>query len=270
MPSSQSSTSALIVSGIGAAIACRPYTTACSPSRIDLAVADAHRGFFAAFRFRPGRRALPLVLHLGDELLRLPHLDDAALDEPLEHLVEDLLRRAGRRDDAARVQRHVALLDAFGRERADRGEVLREPHGGHDLRELGRGLDAEQAQVQRHGRVRFDRRADDADLDRQLDAAAEIACFVGPPIGQRRVAAAARGVRVRAGFDGAPVVAGRDRDGIDAVHDALVVRRGAIRIDGRELGRDDDAVARLRAACSRGPRAARPESCSSRARARDR
>ena len=205
------------------------------------------------FGFGPAAALLPLVLHFGDELLRLPHLDDAALDQPLEHLVEDLFRRARRRDDAARVQRHVALLDAFGRERADRREVLRETHGGHDLPELGRGLDAEQAQIQRHGRVRLDRRTDDAHLDRQLDAAAEIAGLVGPPVRQRRIAAAARRVSVRAGLDGAPVVARRDGDGIDAVHDAFVVRGGAIRIDGRELGGDDDAVARLLAACSRLP-----------------
>jgi hypothetical protein len=35
-PSSASSTLASMASGIGAAIACRPYTTACSPSRIAL------------------------------------------------------------------------------------------------------------------------------------------------------------------------------------------------------------------------------------------
>ena len=157
--------------------------------------------------------------------------------EPLEHLVEDLLRRAGRRDDAARVQRHVTLLDAFGRERADRGEVLREADGRHDLRELRGRVDAEQAQIQRHRRIRLDRRTDDADLDRHLDAAAQVAFLVGPPVRQRRVAAAARGIGVRAGLDRAPVVAGRDRDRVDAVHDAFVVRRGAVRIDGRELAR---------------------------------
>src|SRR6185503_4215092 len=92
----------------------------------DLAVTDAHRSFLAALSFRTRYRALALVLHLRDELLRFPHLDDAALDQPLEHLVENFLRRAGGRDDAARVQRHVPLLDAFRRERANRREVLRE------------------------------------------------------------------------------------------------------------------------------------------------
>src|SRR5688572_26207924 len=109
----------------------------------DLAVADAHRGFFASLAFRADRGALPLVLNLRDELLRLPNLDDAALDQPLEHLVKDFLRRAGRGDDTARVQRHVAFLYSFRRERPNRREVLREAGSGHDLRELRRGLDAE-------------------------------------------------------------------------------------------------------------------------------
>src|SRR5512134_1022108 len=82
----------------------------------DFAVADAHRSFLAALALRARRRALPLVLHLGDELLRLPYLDDAALDQPLEHLVENLLRRTCSRDYAARMQRHVAFLDALRRE----------------------------------------------------------------------------------------------------------------------------------------------------------
>ena len=39
-----------------------------------------------------------------------------------------------------------------------------------------------------------------------------------------------RCIGMRAGFDGSPVVAGRQRNRIDAVHDALVVRRRAVRI----------------------------------------
>ena len=44
----------------------------------------------------------------------------------------------------------------------------------------------------------------------------------------------AASVSVRAGFHRAPVIAGGDDDRIDAVHDALVVRGGAIRVDGGE------------------------------------
>ena len=53
----------------------------------------------------------------------------------------------------------------------------------------------------------------------------------------------ARGVGVGAGLDGAPVVAGGERHGVDAVHDALVVGGGAVRVDVGEVGGDDDAVA---------------------------
>src|SRR5262245_34715516 len=72
----------------------------------DLAVAAAHRRFLAALALRTRRCPLPLVLNFGDELLRLPNLDDAALNQPLEHFVENFLRRTRGRHDAARVQRH--------------------------------------------------------------------------------------------------------------------------------------------------------------------
>jgi hypothetical protein len=47
---------------------------------------------------------------------------------------------------------------------------------------------------------------------------------------------------MRRRFDGAPVVARREGNGINAIHDALVVRSGAIRIDAGEFIREDDAV----------------------------
>src|SRR6187551_755017 len=108
----------------------------------DFAVADTHRGFFGALSSRTRRGALALILHFRDELLCLPYFDDAALDQSLEHFVENFLRRAGSRDDAARVQRHVAFLDAFRRERANGGEILRETCCPHHLRELRCRLDA--------------------------------------------------------------------------------------------------------------------------------
>ncbi|MCY1555031.1 hypothetical protein D9M68_916520 [compost metagenome] len=45
-----------------------------------------------------------------------------------------------------------------------------------------------------------------------------------------------------AGFDRAPVVSGGDDDGIYAVHDAFVVRGGAVRVDGGKGIGVDDAV----------------------------
>src|SRR5581483_7348372 len=83
-----------------------------------------------------------------------------------------------------------------------------------------------------------------------LDRSLERAVGARAPGGERAVAAvrAARGgERVRARLDAAPVVAGGDGDGVDAVHDALVVRRRAVRIELGEARRRDDAVAHARA-----------------------
>ena len=147
----------------------------------------------------------------------------------------------GGEGDRARVQRHVAALDAVGGERAQGGEVRREADRRRDERELVRGRDAEDLQREPRRRVHAERAAHGAERERHLELADE-AVAVAAPDGERRVAAAARRERVRAGLDGAPVVAGRHHDGVDAVHDALVVRRGAVRIELGEAGRVDDAV----------------------------
>ena len=49
-------------------------------------------------------------------------------------------------------------------------------------------------------------------------------------------------IGVRAGFDRSPVVAGRNRDGIDTVHDALVVGGRPIRIRSSNIARHDDGI----------------------------
>ena len=50
---------------------------------------------------------------------------------------------------------------------------------------------------------------------------------------------------MRTRFDGAPIVPRRDRDRVDAVHNALVVRGGPVWIHLGKLGGNDDAIARL-------------------------
>ncbi len=52
---------------------------------------------------------------------------------------------------------------------------------------------------------------------------------------------------MRAGLDRAPVVAGGDRDRVDAVHDALVVRRGTVSVDARDIVGKHDGIAHRRA-----------------------
>ncbi len=101
--------------------------------------------------------------------------------------------------------------------------------------------DAEDAERQPRRRVDAERPADGAEGHRQLEAALEVVASAAPD-GQGRVAPRAGRERVGACLDGAPVVAGRDHDGVDAVHDALVVRGRAVRIELREARRVDDAV----------------------------
>ena len=185
-------------------------------------------GEAAAFTFR---HRLPMRDQRADEFLRFPDFDFAGFDQRFDDGVEQRFGHAGGGRDAARVQRHVALLNAVGRERAQRREVLREADGRHDRREFARIRRTEQPMIDAHRRIAFERAADGADLHRHFEFADEVAALVLIPARQRRVAAGARRVRVRRGLDRAPVVAGRERDGVDAVHDAFVVRRGAVRID---------------------------------------
>src|SRR3546814_2289361 len=50
------------------------------------------------------------------------------------------------------------------------------------------------------------------------------------------------GIGVCARLDGAPVIAGGDNNGVDAVHDAFVVGGGPIRVDGGESVCVDDTL----------------------------
>ncbi len=134
------------------------------------------------------------------------------------------------------MQAHVSTLDAFGRERLERAHVLREADRCHHHAELGRRSHVEDLAHDPNGRVHAGAATDDADRHRELDAAVETP-VLAPPTGERGVAPVTGGEGVRARFDAAPVVARCDRDGVDAVHDALVVSRSAIRIDGREAVR---------------------------------
>ena len=87
--------------------------------------------------------------------------------------------------------------------------------------------------------------ADDADRHRHFQRADQVALAVFAPGAQRGVAPAARGVGVRPGFDRAPVVAGGDHHRVHAVHDALVVRGGAVGIGGGEGPGLDDPIPHL-------------------------
>ena len=186
-----------------------------------------------------------VLLQFGGDFPSLPHLDFVAQDQPVQDVVEQRFGHAGGGDDATGVQRHVALLDAFRGQRAERRKVLGKPDGRHDFSQLHGGFHTQQPHVQRRGRIGLQRSADGAHLDRHLDAAAEVAFLIGPPLRERRVAVPASRIGVGTGFNGTPVVARSDGDGIDAVHDPLVVGGRPVRIHRRKVRRDNNSVANL-------------------------
>ena len=139
----------------------------------------------------------------------------------------------------------MTLLYALGGKGAKRREILGKPDGRHDLGQLRGGFNAQQAHIQRRRRIGLQRPAHGAHLDRHLDAAAEVAFLVGPPLGERRVAVAAGRESMRPGFDGTPIVSGGNGHGIDAVHDPLVVGGCPVGVHRREVRGNDDPVAHL-------------------------
>src|SRR5699024_2310746 len=82
-------------------------------------------------------------------------------------------------------------------------------------------------------------------LDRNFQFPDQVTIVVLVPLCQRGVATAAGSVSVRARLDRAPVVAGGQGHGVDAVHDALVVGCCPVGIDAGKVIGHDDAVAHL-------------------------
>ncbi len=85
--------------------------------------------------------------------------------------------------------------------------------------------------------------SDDADCHGHLQCTDQVSLGVAAPGAQGGVATAAGGVGVRPGFDGAPVVARGDDHRVDAVHDAFIMRGGAVRVSGGKRPGGDDPVA---------------------------
>ena len=113
-------------------------------------------------------------------------------------------------------------------------------------RESPCGLDAEQAHGGLGGGVRAGRSADEADRERHLERADEVAVGILLELRERGVPAVAGGVRVATGLDRAGVVARGQHDGGDAVHDALVMGGRPVRVGLGERARRDDVVDDLR------------------------
>ncbi len=189
----------------------------------------------------PGGRRL-FLLQLLDEFVRFPALDVTALHHALHHPVEQLRRRTRAGSNAAGMKAHVAFLYAFRHERPKCRKVLRESDGGHEFGQFGRRLDTRDLQTDQAGWIRFERAADNADSDRQDELSFQVAGGTYAPFRECAIRAIAHRKRVRCGLDRSPVVSGRNRDGIYAVHDALVMRSRTIRISICKLVRGYDAV----------------------------
>ena len=139
------------------------------------------------------------------------------------------------------------VKDAAGNQRSQRREILREPDRTHQLRQFGSRLNAGDAQANSCTRVRQQRAANDAHFQWHCQLALKITGFGHRPARQRAIASVAACKRMRCRFDGAPVIAGRNGDGVHAVHDALVMRGRSVRIDhGQVVGRDNAVAYDLR------------------------
>ena len=169
-----------------------------------------------------------MARHVFGDLLSFPHLDFAGFDQALHHAFKEFFRHASGTGDAASMQIHMILLYAVGGQGAQGGEVLRQTDHTHNtgqFRGIGR---TEQAMVYAHAWVGLQRPAHGAHFHRYGNLPNQIAFFTFVPAGKRLVATAARGVGVGGGFDSTPVVAGGQCHGIDTIHNALVMSRGAV------------------------------------------
>lgn len=87
-----------------------------------------------------------LAPNVIDDFAGAVDLDLAACNQAFDHGVEDIGRRTGADGHATRMQAHVALLDAFGGQGTQCGEVLRQADCTHDFGQFTGRLDAQQQQ----------------------------------------------------------------------------------------------------------------------------
>src|SRR5436309_2844095 len=180
---------------------------------------------------------------VGEDFLRSIHPHLSLLDQDLSHAVDSLADGPDCRRHVARMERHVPALNAFGRQRSEGREVLRQPDRGDHLREFLRRLHPEEPDIRLRGRMDRGGAADQADRHRHFDCPNEISVAVSLPRREGAVPAGLpRRISVGTGLDGPPVVPGRHDDRVDAVHDSFVVRRAPERVGVRERVRLEDSL----------------------------
>src|SRR3972149_263456 len=113
--------------------------------------------------------------------LALPYKD---LGDP----VNLVARRPDRGGDVPRVEAHMPPLNSLRRERAERGEVLREADGRGNPCELLRRLPPERLPVRLGGRMDGGRAADESHRHRELDRPDKVSGRVLFPLRKRVVA----------------------------------------------------------------------------------
>ena len=205
-----------------------------------------------------GRRSAFAAGNGGSQIIknltRLPLLDFATIDKSVDKRLEQLVRRTRRRGNTARVEFHVAGLNPARYQSAQSGKVLCKPDCDHELGQFMRALRANQCQTEFGRRVVTERAADRANLERQREFADERTVAADVPSRQRSVATVRGCECMCARLKRTPIVTGRNGKRINAIHDALVVCRCAVRVDQRDVICSHDSVAYLlrhRETCAR-------------------
>jgi len=122
----------------------------------------------------------------------------------------------------------VPLLDPFSSKCPQGSQVLRQTDRGDDLTQICGVFDAHQFQIGFCGRVNTRCAANDANRERQCQAALQTAVLGPAPGAQAFVASVTRGVSMRAGFHCPPVIASCQQNRVHTVHNALVMGGGAV------------------------------------------
>mmetsp|Transcript_32848 Transcript_32848/g.75117 ORF Transcript_32848/g.75117 Transcript_32848/m.75117 type:complete len:383 (+) Transcript_32848:1077-2225(+) len=144
---------------------------------------------------------------------------------------------------------HVPALNPTISHCLEGTEVLGQSNGSDNLRELTRRHHAHHVKIRLGSGMQRKRATDDAQCKRKLDATVKLT-IRDPPARQRAVMAVPSSVCVSSSLDRAPVVTGRQHNGVNAVHNSLVVRCRASRAGVSKLVALHDALRDTRALAS--------------------
>ena len=122
-----------------------------------------------------------------ENVLRLPVLYVAARHQLFDDLVKPVVRRPNRRNDATRMQFHMALLDTASHERMKRGKILRQPDGRHHRRQLLCGSGCRNRKSNCNCRIQGQGSANNSCLQRYFDLTEQLAPGANRPLRQRRI-----------------------------------------------------------------------------------